>query len=204
MNWTRSWLSLSGSDKRAASLEDLRLNPGSAAAYTNLVGLYAALDRLDDAKRTYKEAVEHKVDNPFLHGNRYGVAFLDSDTAEMKRQVAAASSKPGEDILLSFASDTEAFYGRLSGARELSKRAAESARRNGSMETAAAWQMDAALREAEFNDIARSRQDIAAALVAAPTRDVSILAALALARIGDADRAKHMADDLAERFPLNT
>jgi serine/threonine protein kinase/tetratricopeptide (TPR) repeat protein len=188
----------------AASLEDLRLNPGSAAAFTNLVGLYAALDRLDDAKRTYKEAVEHKVDNPFLHGNRYGVAFLDSDTAEMKRQVAATSGKPGEDVLLSFASDTEAFYGHLNGARELSKRAVESARRSGSMETAAAWQMDAALREAEFNDIARSRQDIAAALAAAPTRDVDILAALALARIGDADRAKHMADDLAERFPLNT
>ena len=188
----------------AASLEDLRLNPGSAAAFTNLVGLYAALDRLDDAKTTYKEAVEHKVDNPFLHGNLYGVAFLDSDTAEMKRQVAAASGKPGEDILLSFASDTEAFYGHLNGARELSKRAAESARRSGSIETAAAWQMDAALREAEFNDIARSRQDIAAALAAAPTRDVNILAALALARIGDVDRAKHMADDLAERFPLNT
>ena len=99
----------------AASLEDLRLNPGSAAAFTNLVGLYANVDRLDDAKKTYKEAVEHKVDNPFLHGNRYGVAFLDSDTAEMKRQVAAASGKPGEDILLSFASDTEAFYGRLNG-----------------------------------------------------------------------------------------
>ena len=64
--------------------------------------------------------------------------------------------------------------------------------------------MDAALREAEFNDVARSRQDIASALAAAPTRDVNILAALALARIGDADRAKHMADDLAERFPLNT
>ena len=35
-----------------ASLEDLRLNPGSAAAYTNLVGLYAALQRLDRAKKS--------------------------------------------------------------------------------------------------------------------------------------------------------
>ncbi|HEY5175316.1 MAG TPA: protein kinase [Terriglobales bacterium] len=188
----------------AASLEDLRINPGSAAAFINLVGLYAALNRLEDAKTKYKEALEHKVANPILYGNRYGVAFLESDDSEMKRQVATASGRPGEDILLSFASDTEAFYGRLNGARELSRRAAESARRNGSTETAAAWQMDAALREAEFNDIARSRQDIASALAAAPTRDVSILAALALARIGDADRAKHMADDLAERFPLNT
>ena len=188
----------------AASLEDLRLNPGSAAAFTNLVGLYAALDRLNDARAKYNEAVEHKVDNPFLHGNRYGVAFLENDPSEMKRQAAAASGKPGEDILLSFASDTEAFYGRLENARELSQRAIDSAHRNGSSETAAAWQMNAALREAEFNNIARSRQEIASALALAPTRDVSILAALALARIGDTEQAKHIADDLAERYPLNT
>jgi tetratricopeptide (TPR) repeat protein len=111
----------------AASLEDLRLNPGSAAAYTNLVGLYAALDRLDDAKATYEQAVAHKVNNPFIHGNRYGVAFLDNDSSEMQRQVADASGKAGEDVLFSFASDTEAFHGRLARARDLSKRAIDSA-----------------------------------------------------------------------------
>ena len=188
----------------AASLEDLRLNPGSAAAFTNLVGLYAALDQLDNAKTQYKEALEHKVNNPFLHGNRYGVAFLENDMSEMKRQVADATGKPGEDILSSFASDTEAFYGRLGSARELSKRAADSARRSGSTETAAAWQMDAALRDAEFDNAAQARLETDAALATAPTRDVTILAALALARIGEVDRAKRMADDLAERFPLNT
>ena len=188
----------------AASLDDLRLNPGSAAAFTNLVGIYAALDQLDNAKAKYKEATEHKVNNPFLHGNRYGVAFLENDTSEMKRQVADATGKPGEDILLSFASDTEAFYGRLESARELSKRAADAAGRSGSKETAAEWQMDAALREAEFDNVARSREEVASALATAPTRDVSILAALALARVGDADRAKQIADDLAERFSLNT
>jgi serine/threonine protein kinase len=188
----------------AASLEDLHLNPGSAAAFTNLVGLYAALDQLDNAKSKYKEAIEHKVNNPFLRGNRYGVAFLENDTVEMTQQIAATSGKPGEDILLSFASDTEAFYGRLESARELSNRAADAARRSGSKEAAATWQMDAALREAEFDNGARSRQEVASALATAPTRDVSILAALALARVGDADRAKQIADDLAERFPLNT
>ena len=187
-----------------ASLEDLRLNPGSAAAFTNLVGLYAALNRLNDAKAKYEQAVAHKVDNPFLHGNRYGVAFLESDTSEMQRQVADASAKPGEDVLFSFESDTEAFHGRLARARELSKRAADSALRNDSPETAAAWQMDVALRDAEFNNVSLSRQETASALVTASTRDVSILAALALARIGDTDRAKRLADDLAGRFPLNT
>jgi tetratricopeptide (TPR) repeat protein len=189
----------------AASLEDLHLNPGSAAAFTNLVGLYAALDRLDEAKKTYRDAVAHKVDNPFLHdGNRYGVAFLESDAPEMKAQIAATNGKAGEDILLSFASDTEAFYGHLDAARQLSGHAADSATRSGSKETTAAWRMNAALREAEFGDAAESRREIDLALADASTRDVTILAALALARIGDTDRAKRMADDLAERFPLNT
>ena len=187
-----------------ASLEDLRLNPGSAAAFTNLVGLYPAVNNLDEARAKYEQAVAHKVDNPFLHGNRYGAAFLENDAAEMQRQVDAAMGKPGEDVLLSFASDTEAFYGRLGGARRLSQRAVESARGSESKETAAAWRMNAALREAEFDNLARSRQEIVPALAEGPTRDVSVLAALAFSRIGDINSAERMARDLAERFPLNT
>ena len=187
-----------------ASLEDLLLNPGSAAAFTNLVGLYPAVNRLDDARANYQQAIAHKVDNPFLHGNRYGVAFLENDTAEMQRQVAAVIGKPGEDVLLSFESDTEAFHGRLANARRLSQRAIDSAHAHDSKETAAAWQMNAALREAEFHNTTRSRREIALALAEAPTRDVSVLAALALSRIGDIDRAERMALGLANRFPLNT
>jgi tetratricopeptide (TPR) repeat protein len=144
------------------------------------------------------------VDNPFLHGNRYGSAFLENDLAEMQRQVAAAAGKPGEDVLLSFASDTEGFYGRLANARRLSQRAIDSAHGNDSKETAAAWRMNAALREAEFGNIARARQEITAALAEGPSRDVSVLAALAFARIRDINRADRMAHDLAESFPLNT
>ena len=55
--------------------------------------------------------------------------------------------------------------------------------------------------EAEFNNTSRSHQEIALALAQAPTRDVSVLAALALSRIGEIER---MAHGLAERFPLNT
>jgi eukaryotic-like serine/threonine-protein kinase len=187
-----------------ASLEDLRLNAGSAAAFTNLVGMYAALNRPSEAKAIYEQALAHKVSNPFLHGNRYGVAFLESDFPEMQRQVAEASRKPGEDVLLSFDSDTKAFHGCLGKARVLSKLAADSARRNDSPETAAAWQMDLALRDAEFSNVALARRETASALATASTRDVTVLAALALARSGDTEQAKHLADDLAGQFPLNT
>ena len=187
-----------------ASLEDLHLFPGSAPAYTNLVGLYTALNRPNEAKAKYQEAVAHKVNNPFVRGNRYGVAFYEGDTAEMQRQVDAAKDKPGEDVLLSFASDTDAFYGRLASAREKSQRAIESARHSDAKETAAEWQMNGALREAEFGNTARARHETASALDTAASRDVQILAALALARTGDTGRARKIADDLAHRFPLDT
>ena len=187
-----------------ASLEDLRLFPGSAAAFTNLVGLYTALNRPQDAKTKYQEAVAHKVSNPVLHGNRYGVAFYENDVAEMERQLEGQKNKPGEDVLLSFASDTDAFYGRLGSAREESQRAIEAARRSEAKDTAAEWQMNSALREAEFGNTGRARQETASALATAATQDVQTLAALALARTGDAAQARKIADDLARRFPLNT
>jgi len=64
--------------------------------------------------------------------------------------------------------------------------------------------MDAALRDAEFDNKVLSQKEIASALANASTRDVSILASLALARIGNTDHAKRLADDLGARFPLNT
>jgi hypothetical protein len=64
--------------------------------------------------------------------------------------------------------------------------------------------MDVALRDAEFENAGLSRRETTSALATASTRDVSILAALALARIGDVYQAKHLADDLGVRFPLNT
>jgi eukaryotic-like serine/threonine-protein kinase len=187
-----------------ASLEDLRLSPGSAAAFTNLVGLYTALNRPQDAKTKYQEAIAHKVNNPLLHGNRYGVAFYEGDVAEMERQVEGQKDKPGADVLLSFASDTDAFYGRLADAREKSQRAIAAAGRGEAKETAAEWQMNSALREAEFGETMRAREEIASALSTAATQDVQTLAALALARTGDAAQARKIADDLAHRLPLNT
>ena len=72
---------------------------------------------------------------------------------------------PGaEDPLLSAQSDTEAYYGRLTKARAFSRRAVDSAVRADSRETAALWQVNAALREAEFGNQLESKQGVAAAL----------------------------------------
>src|SRR6266699_1224624 len=132
----------------AEELETIRLFPGAAVDYSNLMEAYLALNRLDEAKLAYHQALDRRLDNPFLHDDMYAVAFLENDVEEMKRQMAWATGRPGaEDLLLSAQSDTEAFYGRLGKARELSGQAVESARRSDKRETAALWQLNSALRE---------------------------------------------------------
>jgi tetratricopeptide (TPR) repeat protein len=106
--------------------------------------------------------------------------------------------------LLSAQSDTEAYYGRLEKARGFSRRAEESANRAGAKETAALWQANEAVREAEFGISTSARKNARAAQVMAPGRDVEMLAALALARAGDVPAAQELVDKLNRKFPLNT
>ncbi len=184
--------------------EGLRLEP-SIIGHSNLVGDYLARNRLDDAKKEIEQAQEHKLEGDLLHWGIYQLAFLKGDDAEMERQVVWAAGKPGiEDLLLSWQSDTEAYYGQLGKARDFSRRAVDAAIRADSKETAALWQVNAALREAEFGNTAAAKQDVAAALTLAPGRDVKLFAALTLARIGETARAKAIVAELEKSYPSQT
>jgi eukaryotic-like serine/threonine-protein kinase len=186
-------------------LESIRLNSDSAWAYGNLIIAYAALNRLNEAKSAYQQALAHKVEHPNLHLNMYIVAFLQGDAAEMQRQIAWSLGKPGaEDVLLGIRSDTEAYSGHVTEARELSRRAAHVAERNDQKETAAQWLLNSALRETEIGKPARAREQVASAMALASTRDLQTVAALAWARAGDSPRAESTAYDLSNRSPLNT
>jgi eukaryotic-like serine/threonine-protein kinase len=185
--------------------EDLHLNPDSVAGYTNLMSHYTALNRLEEAKVAYQQAKGRNLDSPFLHLNLYGIAFLQGDTSEMERQATWATGKSqAENLLLSGQSDTEAYWGRLRRARELTQRAVTSASQNDQQETAGEWQMNEALREAEFGNEVGARQQVESVLAKSSNRELQILGALALARAGDSRRAEQMADDLGRRLPVDT
>ncbi len=188
--------------------EDLRaieLNPDYAVTYSNLMEVYTPLNRLEESKATYRKALERKLDGPFLHADKYVVAFLENDAPEMQKQIDLATSIPGaEDWLLSQQSDTWAYSGQLTKAREFSRRAVESARRNDLNEVAAIWRMNAVVREVEFGNTSHAREGVEEALRLANTRDSQVLAALVLARAGDSARAQVLADSLEKRFPQNT
>ncbi|MBV9609620.1 MAG: hypothetical protein JO187_08690, partial [Acidobacteria bacterium] len=119
--------------------------------------------------------------------------------------VAAASGKRGqEDLLLSAKADTEVYAGHLAKGRETMRRAIETAVHNDAKETAAGYEADSALREAELGNRQQARADAMAALKLATNTDVQAVAALALARAGDTAQAKELVAALQKSSPSDT
>ena len=197
-----------GQYEKAATVtrEAPRLDPNNVIPYLNLGQIYLALNRFDEARAITDEAFGRKLEGIPLHLNLYALAFLQSNEAAMKQQADWAIEKAGaEDQMFSLESDTEAWSGRLGKARELSRQAVESARRNDEQEAAALWQANAALREALFGNAEAARKNAAAAVALAPgSHFAEEQAALAYALASDAAHAQSLADDLAKRFPQDT
>ena len=115
------------------------------------------------------------------------------------------AGKPEENFGLALASDTDAYAGHLGKARELTRRAVDSAIRADSKETAAIWQANAAIEQAAFRNATEARQSAAEALTLVPTsQGVEAEVALAFAMAGDTARADSLAQDLGKRFLLDT
>jgi serine/threonine protein kinase/tetratricopeptide (TPR) repeat protein len=116
--------------------ESFRLEPDNVFSYSNLGDAYKYLNRLDEADAVYKQAEDHKLESEFLLAARYALAFLKGDVAQMERIASAAMAKPGMDHrLLTTQSDTQAWYGKLKNARELTRRAMDSAEHNDAKES---------------------------------------------------------------------
>jgi serine/threonine protein kinase len=197
--WLGQW------EKALPPEEDaLRLEP-TAVGYAAVAQNKLVLSGPEQALTTLEQATASKIDSYLVRLARYQVAFFRGDQQTMQQQLAWAVGRSGEeDWLLSAESDTRAYFGQLGKARDLSQRAIESAKRADAEETAALWQVNAALREAEFGSVGSARQNALVALALAPGRDIRGVAALALARAGDAAQAQKLADGLDKDFPQNT
>ena len=185
--------------------EAVRLNPDNPISYSTLMFSYIALNRLDEAKATYGQALERKLNHPLFHLALYQIAFLQNDEEGMAQQVAWSAGKPGvEDWLLGLEADTAAYSGRLRKAREFSERAMDSADRAEEKEAAATYSAGSGLREALFGNADEARRRSALAIQRSAGRDVQYGAALALAYAGNDERPQALTDDLGKRFPGDT
>jgi eukaryotic-like serine/threonine-protein kinase len=185
--------------------EALKIDPDSSAWYENYSTALLALAHFDEAENVLKEGFARNLDDAALHTNMYSLAFLKSDTSLMQQQVAWAAEKAnGEDTMLAAQSDTEAYFGRLQNARQLTQRAVETAQKAELPESAATWEVEAGMREAALGNLPEARKDALEALKLAPeSKDVRALAALVLARTGDEAKAQQITDDLRALYVAN-
>jgi len=196
-----------GQYEKAAEItrQAVHLAPDSGLVYANLANFTLALQRFDETRQTIREAQARKLDDFVLHSALYALAFLGADSAAMTEQQQWFAGKPEENLGLALASDTEAYGGHVRKARELTKRAVDSAIRADSKENGAIWQANAAVQQAAYGNTAEARQSAAESLKLAPANQgVENEAALAFAMAGDSVRADSLAQDLGKRFPLYT
>jgi eukaryotic-like serine/threonine-protein kinase len=182
----------------------LRLDPDAGFSYGFLGDAYRSAGKLAESKKVYERAIARKLEVPEIHISRYMVAFLEGDATEMQQQVAWATGKAsGEDQLLSIQSDSEAYAGHFARAQSLSQSAFDSAQKNGLHETAAYWQLNAALRKVEVGEYASAKENVASALGMGSNTTLQSLAAMTLARIGESNQSQAIASDIRKKEPLN-
>lgn len=187
------------------TLEQLRRGSANVAPYDNLANCYLALQRFDDARSTIREAQSKKLEDYITRMALYALAFLSSDSAGMADEQKWFAGKPEENYGLALASDTEAFAGHASKAREFTKQALDSAIHADARENGAIWQENSALWEAAFGNTAEAREEAANGLKVAPTsQGVQSEAALAFAISGDRAHAEALAKELNSRYLLDT
>ena len=183
----------------------IELNPDFAIAYGNLSRSYQALNRLGEAEDTLRRASARKVDRVDMVVQRYGIAFLRGDQAEMDRLGDLGRRNAGsEDSMSNYESFALGYSGRLQRANAKSRQAVDLAHQGAHIERAALFQTGAALRQALFGNASAARHSAGAALELSKAGEVQYGVALALAVAGDASRSQRLADDLERRFPENT
>jgi serine/threonine protein kinase/tetratricopeptide (TPR) repeat protein len=185
--------------------EAIRVDPDSPVPYFILGFNYVSLNRLEEAKAIYTQALERKLDHPYIHADLYLIAFLQNDAAAMKQQAAWSAGKLGpENNMLASQADTSAYSGRLREARDFAHQAMDSAARADLKEAAATYAARSDLREALFGNLDEARRSAVMAMQRSIDPGLQFSAALAFAYAGDDKQAHALASDLDKRFPEST
>ena len=185
--------------------QSLSLSPDNIAVYGNVAFDLLALQRFDEAGRVIQQAQSLNTADFYVHEALYALSFLAADGRVLTQESEWFTGKPEESFGLSLASDSEAYIGRLTKARQLTNQAVESAIRFDSREAGAIWQEIAAQREAAFGNLTEAKRAATRGLLLNPdSESAAVEAALAFAMAGEGARTESLIRSLSERFPFDT
>jgi len=195
-----SCLAFLGQPDKAAdeAREAARFQP-TTYAYTEWIFHSIDAERLNESQAILDDAAVRELDSSGLQEERIRLAFLQNDQRAMQEQWNRAMGRPDASRFLLSRSRIDEYHGRFRRARELIQQAADVAQG-----TAAEPRYETALWEAESGDSARARQTAATAFNTVSSREGKLYLALALARAGNIEQARKMADALDQDFPLDT
>jgi len=184
------------------ALEALRLRPDDRLPYQDLMFIYMSLNRLEEAKAIYKQAVEKKLDGSAFHQARFSIAYLEGDAPEMERQATWGMGKPQEYAFIMARAEIAATHGRLKEARELYQQAFDSAKKNNLLSGAAMAAGSRGGMEYWFGDAAAARAWTTQSLDLYHDRECWPAAILALA--GDNTRPEKLIAERTAKNPNDT
>jgi tetratricopeptide (TPR) repeat protein len=184
-----------------ASREGVRLSPDVAAGYSNLAGALYGLERFEEARAVYREAMARGIDAPEYHVYLWRIASLTGDEEGMRQQLdwAEASSTWARNLLARPA----ALQGRWREAQAKTAQTAGFFEARGMAGLAARAMSYEAMDAALFGDCSAARRAVPRVLSSA-VHEEQAQAMLVLALCGEADRAARLADALQSRRPADT
>jgi len=183
----------------------VQLDPDGASGYSNVGFAYAGLNRLDEAKATFNQALQRKADVAVSHSALASVAWLQGDKNAVEHELDAMKDDPQADYLVSgFRSAAAASAGQVKAGRLFGQKQREAAQRFGFKEAVANEYSQEAFAEAIFLNKARALEDVAEALKLSQSPNVVLNCAIALAAAGEDARATKLADEVAQKRPFDT
>lgn len=186
--------------------QELLINPSDTTGIMNEGQNLTSLNRLAEARKLLEHGLALKPNVDGLHLALYMVDFAEHNAADLPKQTAWFDDKPDfQHELFGAEADTEGYYGHQEKARELTRRAVDSAIHADNKEAAATWLALGAYREALFGNFPEARKQGAEANTLSPaSQSVGFLAALAEAQSGDTAHALALAQDLNKQYPQAT
>jgi tetratricopeptide (TPR) repeat protein/predicted Ser/Thr protein kinase len=185
--------------------QSMQLDPDSASGYSNVGFAYAGLNRLDEAKATFNQALQHQAGASVAHSALAIIAWLQGDKEGTERELGAMKDDPqGEYQVTGLRSGMAAYAGQLKTARAFGQKQRGAAERLGFKEAAASEYSQEAFAEASFLNKARALEDVSEAMKLSQSPGVVLNCAIALAMTGEDSRAAKLADEIAQKRPFDT
>ena len=184
--------------------EAIRLDPIPVNPYPIMGTSFFLLNRIDEAKELYNQAVAIKPESrrDSIIASTCSLS-IQGDTAAMQQQVDWASARPGEFAHLTWQAETATYQGQLRKAKNLYESAIEIMRQRKLKELAAKSITGSAMPDALAGNC-QPAEEAAAGLAAGRSGDALFNAAFVSAFCGDLNQAESLADEYAKSYPKDT